>query len=229
MRVPLRISHFGDRPVDISGRRLEKVLFDNCSLGPPSSPRYRSRISDIALIDCAQLASGVCGAILENVIVSGLSREGRIPLFLSGVVFNRCRLEGRISFFKLHAAPSALSPPSETAVWLAANQDFYQSVDWALDIQDADFTFGPDLHFVPGALVKRHSETQALVRRSKLTSVSLGDLPWGKSSLSLAVQWFLQDSPYEDTVLVAAKKSRGFADDLAAIRMLRENGIAEPA
>jgi len=170
----------------------------------------------------------IAGAILENVTVRGLAREGRIPLFLAGVAFDRCRLEGKLSAFKLAAAPSSLSHSKEVAIWNEANRSFYSNVEWAVDIRDAEFSSGPDLHFIPGSLVLRDPESQALVRRDRLNGVRISELNWGKSALGVAISWFLEDGPYEDTVLVAAKRSRNFSEDVAAIQMLRSEGLAEP-
>jgi hypothetical protein len=124
-------------------------------------------------------------------------------------------------------SPSLDDSAEQVAVWSAANRAFYASTDWALDISEAHFTSGPDLHFVPGELVRRDPSTQALVSRRALDGISLASLPWEGSSLRLATEWFLAHSPYEDVVLAAAKGTSYFQCDLAALGMLREKGIAE--
>jgi hypothetical protein len=111
---------------------------------------------------------------------------------------------------------------------MEANRSFYSEVDWALDISSAEFTFGPDLHYVPGHLVRRDPSTQALVWRQRLAEQPVASLPWGNSSLRVAVEWFLEAECYDSAVLVAATKTKGFADDLAAIAMLRKRGLADP-
>ncbi|MGA7991866.1 MAG: hypothetical protein WCC53_10575 [Thermoanaerobaculia bacterium] len=159
-------------------------------------------------------------------LVDGLGREGRIPLFLAGVVFRHVTLKGRVTSFKLQASPSFNDSRAQVALWQAANRAFYASTDWALDISEAHFTSAPDLHFVPGALVRRDPVSQALVPRRALAGIALTSLPWGGSALRVALEWFLADSLYEDVVLVAARGSSHFQRDLAALAMLRERGIA---
>jgi hypothetical protein len=223
-----RASHFGDPPLDISNRTFDRTLFDNCSIAQPSHPSQRSIIRAVNLTRCAHRCCLIAGAAIEDCRIDGLTRQGDIPLFLSGVVFRHVVLAGRIGFFKLNLAPSLRSAPSETALWKEANQRYYESTDWALDISSAEFTFAPDLHFIPGSLIRRDPGSQALVSRANLSGADLATLPWGHSSLRVAVDWFLQNGPYEDVVLAAGKKSRGYSDDVAAIKMLRERGLAAP-
>ena len=221
-------SHFGAPPHHIADLSFRRCFFDNCSLAQPPDPERRSVIRNVSLVQCKQRACLLAGVVLDNVLVDGLGREGDIPLFLAGVVFRRVTLRGRITFFKLHASPSLNHSSEQVALWQAANRGFYASTDWALDISEARFTSGPDLHFIPGALVRRDPASQALVLRRALSGISLAGLPWEGSALRLALEWFLADSPYENVVLVAAKGTSYFRRDLAAINMLREKGIAEP-
>lgn len=220
------LSHFGAPPLKISNLSFHKCFFDNCTLSQPTDPQGRSIIQNVSLVQCKQRGCGLDGAILDNVTVDRLGREGRIPLFLPGVVFRHVTLKGRITFFKLQASPF-LEDPERNAQWVDANRSFYESVDWALDISETIFTWGPDLHFVPGSLIRRDPETQVLVTRRALEGVALASLPWQGSSHKTGLEWFLQDGPYEDVVLVAAKGTTYFEQDLAAIRMLQERGIAK--
>ncbi len=221
-------SHFGAPPQHIADLSFHKCFFDNCSLAQPPDPERRSVIRNVSLVQCKQRASLLAGAVLDNVLVDGLGREGRIPLFLAGVVFRHVTLKGRLTFFKVQASPSVNHSSEQVALWQAANRAFYAHTDWALDISEARFTSGPDLHFIPGALVRIDPASQALVSRRALSGISLPGLPWAGSALRVALEWFLADSPYEDVVLVAAKGTTYFQRDLAAINMLREKGIAEP-
>ena len=230
--TPLRtieLSHFGDPALSLADLSFDRVLFDNCALLRPSHPSRRSYLRRISVRGCQQRACLIAGAAIEDTVVHNLSRLGDMPLFLSGVVFRHVVLSGRISLFKLNLAPTLQPDPRERMLWLTANRTYYSETDWALDISRAEFTFGPDLHFVPGSLIRRDAATQALVRRSAVAGVNLSGLPWGESALEIALSWFIQDGPYEDVVLVAPKGSKSHERDLAAITMLRERGLAEPA
>jgi hypothetical protein len=222
------LTHYGDDAVQVSGLRFQQCFFDNSVIGPPSDPRFRSVFSDLYLQRCKQRACSLSGTIIDNVLVDGLGREGRNPLFLSGVALRHVTLKVRVGLFKLHPTPYTFPTTAQLKLWMRANLAHYDTVDWALDISEAQFTFAPDLHFIPGSLVRIDPSTQALVTREKAISVDLHSLPWGRSSPGIALKWFIEDSPYADVVLVGATKSAGFDADLAALTMLRERGIAEP-
>jgi hypothetical protein len=213
---------------EISRRRFESCYFDNCSLRPSAGEQLTIR--EVEFVGCSQRASSVAGAVLDEVVVDGLRNAGDMPLFLQGVRFRHVTLRGRISQFKINPTEVLVdwSSPEAKQAFLE-QQKFYAAVDWALDIREASFTFGPDLHFVPGGLVRFDPSTQALIRRSSFLGVDLASLPWEKSALEIGVQWFLEDSPYEEAVIVAPKKAKSSKPDLAAIQMLRDLGLAEPS
>lgn len=223
----LELNHFGDEAVKISGMSFQRCFFDNSGIGPPSHPRFRSFISDLYLQECRQRACALSGVVIDNVVVDGLGREGRMPLFLSGVALRHVTLKGRIGFFKLQATPYINPTAQQLKLWADANRAYYEGVDWALDISEAQFTFAPDLHFIPGSLIRIDPATQALVTREKAMSVSLDSLPWGDSGFDIALKWFIEDGPYDEVVLVAPKKSKGFSADVKVLNMLRERGIAD--
>src|SRR5262249_35117455 len=142
----LRVAAYPTAPLHLSGWSFVDCIFDNCTLGPPRSPTERSYIGRIALTACRQRSSGLRGVVLDEVEVHDLGRDGRMPLFLSGVVFRHVRVSGSISFFKLNPAPVISPTPTQLSMWLTANSEFYRTVDWAIDISAARFSFGPDLH-----------------------------------------------------------------------------------
>jgi len=222
------ISHaaFPKEPIRFSGGEYRACCFDNCSLAAAGPAGAYSYIGQCVLIRSRQLACGLSGVVLDEVLVDGLARLGRMPLFLSAVVFRHVTLRGRISMFKLNPTPQPLPTPGQRESWIGAHLEFYRNVDWALDISRADFTFGPDLHYVPGQLIRRDEETQALVERDALQNALWQSLPWGGSALRVAVDWFLQDGPYQSTVLVAGRKTKSFRQDLDALEMLRREGLA---
>lgn len=156
--------------------------------------------------------------------MDGWRNEGRIPLFAWACVFKHVSLRGRITAVKLTDGPTTwISRRPEE--WTAANRAYYARVDWAPDIQNAKFTSSPELHFIPGALIRRHPETQALVTRAQAVQALNAKLPWGESGMEIALRWFVQDGPYEDVVLAAPRAAKYFRIDLAALEMLRREGL----
>ena len=108
---------------------------------------------------------------------------------------------------------------------IVRHKDFYETVDWALDISEARLT-RCDISGVPGHLVRRDPATQILITRER----------------ALAAQWTavapqtpeyygierLLESPMDSTVLVACPRDKDFDRTLATFARLREAGIAEP-
>lgn len=206
--------------------RFEKCFFDNCSLGQANSPDQRLILRNIELINCRQRACDVGNAAIEDTFVDCLGREGRMPLFAWGAVYKHVVLKGKLSAMKLNQLVSPTVSASTQALWDTANRTYYQSVDWALDIREAEFQGSIDIHSVPGRLIRRDPETQVLVRRDTLSQINWQELPWGKSAFDIAFEWFLNDGLYDDVVLVASKRSKGFKDEMKAIEMLRKEGVA---
>jgi hypothetical protein len=207
--------------------RFTKCFFDNCSLGKTDHPSRRLIIRNVEIRNCKQRASDINNAAIEDAIIDGIGKEGRLPLFSWAAVFRHVTLKGKLSAIKLNQFTQPVPIPSLQQLWDDANRLYYQSVDWALDIRQAEFQGGIDLHCVPGSLVRRDPETQVLAKRAVLNSVDWRNLPWDKSSLWVAIDWFLKDGLYDDVVLIASKRSAGFKDDMRSIAMLRERGIVE--
>ena len=185
------------------------------------------RVRNVTVRNCSFRNCSAIGTVFRGVDVDGFKKVGRQPLILWGSLFCNVRLAGRIGFFKLALAPNAArASAAYTQRWGKSCTDFYAGVDWALDITAAKFTFGPDLHFVPGHLVRRDPSTQILVTKDQARSALGSDLALGESSVATALTWFLDDSPYDSTVIAAPLGSRLFERDLAAFETLRSRGCA---
>jgi hypothetical protein len=216
------------RPTDsvVQNVSFSKCSFDNCTVLGAEHPSQRVILRNIEIINSGQRASSIANAAIEDAVISGMGKEGRIPLFAWGAVFKHVTLRGKLSAMKLNRWVAPVPPPSKQQRWDNANKAYYQCVDWALDLREAEFQGSLDLHCLPGSLIRRDPETQVLVKRSSLSDVDWRSLSWGKSSFDLAIQWFLDDGLYDDVVLIASKRTAYFKDDLQAIAMLRSEGIA---
>jgi len=107
----------------------------------------------------------------------------------------------------------------------ASAEKFWQSVDWALDIREAQF-IECDIRGIPARLIRRDEETQVIVRREKAAEGEWRRLALSDTQWPTALQ-FMLDSGDPDTVLVASKRDRAFKRELAGLRLLRDAGIAE--
>jgi len=213
-------------PWRMSGLELDDCLFDNCQVSCSWRLQRRFLIQNVTFLNCGHIGSGMDAAVLEDVIVDGWRNEGRIPLFAWACVFKHVSLRGRITAIKLTDGPAPSWVSRRPDDWSAANRAYYAQVDWALDIREAKFTSAPELHFIPGSLIRRDPETQALVTREQAVQALSAGLPWGESGMEIALRWFVDDGPYDDVVLVAARAAKYFRRDLATLAMLRREGLA---
>ncbi|MFI6289893.1 hypothetical protein ACIBCM_35060 [Streptomyces sp. NPDC051018] len=200
--------------------RFDRCVFIVCSLvqfGDPEPPLVARHITATR---CTLDNCYVAGVRFEDITIEHLTVRGG-PLSLRGCVFSRVTLKGRIgplvAAMPLAPARSELHPYATGAI-----VDAYASVDWALDISEAEFT---DVAFdlVPGDLIRRDPETQFLLHRDKLEGLDPTTLP---RSANLFVDRF-QYSPFDTMVAVAPKRSRRFQPFLESLRELRERGLAE--
>jgi hypothetical protein len=123
--------------------------------------------------------------------------------------------------------PLPTDPVRESA-FARANEEYYASVDWAVDISNAEFVEA-DLRSLPARLVKRDPETQVVVRRERVLAtreiwerLDLSATPWDVALENMILfNW-------SDRVLVAPKANRrDFERHLNGLRALRRAGVAE--
>lgn len=106
--------------------------------------------------------------------------------------------------------------------FVVANRQFYQDVDWPIDILQAEFG-SVRLSSIPGELIRTDSATQVRLRRSDLTRRNWSALPL-PSVTRVHVECALA-SNYEYQVVVAPKRNSGFAEALRGIEILRREGF----
>jgi hypothetical protein len=104
---------------------------------------------------------------------------------------------------------------------------FYASVDWALDISEAEFREA-DIRCIPATLIRRDPKTQAVVTREKAMEGRWRSLDLSKTWWAEQIQHMLDRDCAPDTILVAPKRNHRFNDLVDGIRRLREAGVAEP-
>lgn len=209
---------------DISG-----CTFDDCDIPPQSLPGAWTMIRNVVLRDATNINCSIRTAMFDEVALHNLKRHGEGPLFLWCCVFRHVTLSGKISGIKINRAVAVGTYAGEVHqdVWDARVEEFYDSVDWALDIAEAKFGGSVSFEAIPGDKVRRNRETQVLVRREQLMKSDWRALDFGKSAFDISLSWFLSDSLFDSVVLAARTASREFRGDLAVLDMLRNEGIAE--
>ncbi len=220
-----------DPSAEFSDVEFDRCVFQGCAFGMTltRSARRRTHIRSVVLRNCEVRACHLDGAIVEDVMIDGLKTHGLHQCF--GVVYKHVVLRGRIGRLMLSSTilpASADERETKTAAvqreFDEANATFYEGVDWALDISEGEFE-ELDLRGIPARLIRRDPETQFVVTRERAL---LGE--WRSPEFGMAAQFMLDfflKSGKPDFVLVAAKRSKKFAERLAEFRQLRERGIAE--
>jgi len=241
------------------GLRFERCFFDNCGVSPNESGVERTRLRNIAVVDCRVWACHVYWAVVEDALVDGLKTDSgggkTTPFRIEGAALKHVVLRGKIGSMAIAAAariwradkPSIfvkLFQPAEMA-WRsrqtarrtrareidAANVRFYQEIDWALDIREAQF-YSVTIQGVPSNLIRRDVATQAVITRSAAER-GLGDAlerfpQLGDTYWPYELDRFLRRDSAQDLILVAPKRHPKYKQQLDGIKMLREAGVADP-
>ncbi len=118
-----------------------------------------------------------------------------------------------------------LAPEEQQRVFDQANSQFYASVDWALDLTEAEFE-ECDVRGVPGRLIRRDPSTQVLVTRDAAITGRWRSLDLTGTYWATALDLFLE-SQMPDIVLVAPKRNKNFRLLAEGLQKLRDCGVAE--
>jgi hypothetical protein len=203
-----------------------KCRFESSGFSITRKPELRATVRNVRLSRCEQRGSTVKAAIIEDVIVDHFKTNGLFQTW--GAVFKHVTLRGKIG--RIMASP-LVAPGSATIdeqnAFDVANAEYYASVDWAVDISEAEFEGECDLRRVPAHLVRRDPRTQVVIKREKAMSGKWRDVDLSTTYWASAIEGFLNEGD-ADIVFVAGKRDPKFRDLLEGLRKLREAGVAEP-
>ena len=214
--------HFWQR--EYSNMVFRNCEFVGCSLGFPREPKKRQRLTHCKFYDIEQRGSTLNGTIVEEVLVDGFKTNGLFQTW--GAVFKHVTFRGKMG--RIMLSPLLVVHPDKVKLqqaFIEANKTYYETVDWALDISEAEFAEA-DLRGVPGHLIRRDPETQVLIWREKAILETWRKLNLTRTYWPTALEFFLK-SGAESIVLVAPKSDREFNELLEGLNMLREAGVAE--
>jgi hypothetical protein len=214
-----------------SGRTHAGMTFTDCEFRScilaldKQELSLRPRVTDMVFRHCAATACSMTAVIVEDVLVDGLRTSDQLPTWAT--VFKHVILKGKIDCLMLSNLFHPGYPNSQFQQVIAkANADYYATVDWALDISEAEFK-DFDCRCVPSRLIRRDPETQVVVTREKAMEGHWQELDLERTHWKVAIE-FMLDQGGADVVLAAPKRSRRFKDLLAGLKLLREAGVAEP-
>lgn len=190
---------------DLTFRRCE---FVSSSISITTDPASRSAVRNVVLEDCSVRTSDLhqaWGAVFKHVVV-----RGRI---------------GRLMCSPLISSMAGETP--EQRAFDEANAAYYEGVDWALDISQAEAN-EIAISGVPARLVRRDPETQVVLTRETALAGEWRSLDHVTACwFETAIEGMLLDGE-PDVVLAAGRRDREFRKLMAAIEQLRAAGITEP-
>ncbi len=173
--------------------------------------------------DCRVRGIGIGPVIVEDTLIDGLWTAQ--PVFVWGPALKHVTIRGRVGSVMISDVHKPAASPVEERAFLDANRAYYRSVDWALDITEAEFEEA-DIRGVPGDLVRRDPRDQVLVRRDDLLdgrwrSIDLDGTYWPTSlQLMLNHNW-------ESQVLLAPRGDKAYRMLVRGLMRLRDAGIAD--
>ncbi len=219
----VRIKHQDDIPA--GPVRVEGCVLEGCSVAVLSDATEHLEVTGARLVGCEVAGGGVRGVILRDVVVDGL-KISSLPQVL-GCLFDRVVLKGRIDQLVIDRQ---LPTVHEPAPFYRREKTFYDSVEWALDIRELDC---PDLDIrgLPGRLIRRDPQSQAMILRSRLDEVgrdALREVDYSGTPFKFAITDLLA-STWEDVVVAAPRTGKGADRGREVIADLRRRGIAEPS
>lgn len=202
-----------------------RCSFQSSAISITFDPRLRSTVRNVRVVKCQQRGCSLWPAIVEDVLVEDFKTNGLFQIW--GAVFKHVTLRGKIGRIMVSplVAPGSATVEQQRA-FDDANAEYYSTVDWALDISDAQFE-ECDLRRVPAHLVRRDPETQVVIRREKAMRGEWRKLDLGKTYWASAIEGFLLEGD-PDMVLIAGKRQQKFRDLLEGLKKLRDAGVAEP-
>ena len=108
-----------------------------------------------------------------------------------------------------------------------ANDAYYATVDWALDISEIE-TRDFSIRGIPWEKIRINPETQAVVTRDSLRVTDYRKLPLPQTYFGTAMETIAM-LKLDYVLLVAGILGKNYTQEIECIKLLRESGIAVAA
>lgn len=208
--------------------RLANCTFENSAFSLTTILDRRSSASNLDIVKCSANGCDVGPAVFRNIRIDSLSTNDLLIVW--GALFDRVKLSGSIGKIKINPFVHHSDRSESTqGPFDRAREEFYRTVEWALDISEAKFKEF-DVRGIPAKLIRRDPETQVVVTRERAMrpgwreQISAANTLW-----PFMINLFLSDGD-QDIVLAAplgAPKAK--RDSLInGLNELRRLGVAEP-
>jgi hypothetical protein len=209
----------------VEGMEFRRCRFESCTLSAVLHPTQRTVVRDFRLFDCSERGCLVGPVVAEEVLIDGLGTGDLLQTW--GAVFRHVTLRGRIGRVMTSSIVDISSDdPRPQRLFDEANARYYETVDWALDISEAEFEEA-DIRGVPARLIRRDPETQVVVTRERALEGRWRELDLSGTYWDTYIE-FMLDRGDDDVVLIASRRAHDFQPLLEGLRLLREAGVAEP-
>lgn len=203
---------------------FHQCKFNNCAISITRNPYRRSILRNIRFHNCVEIGCALEAAILEDILVDHFMTHDLFQTWAA--VFKHVALRGKIGRIMISPLLAAgMASPEEQASFDAANAQFYSSIDWALDISNAQFE-ECDIRRIPAHLIRRDPETQVVIKREKALTSEWRKVDLSKTYWPAYIEGFLADGD-DDVVLAAPIQHPEFRVLLEGLVRLRNEGIAE--
>jgi len=202
---------------ELHDREFDRCVFRSCS-AVAEGPLGRPVLRRIRAVNCRLESCDALGAIFDDCTFDGL-RFNRMPL-VYGCAFRHVVFRGDFGRVLIRGSSVTGKPNAIDH----ANDRFYETVDWALDITEVRSS-DLEIHDVPLHLVRRNPETQAVILRRRLSFREMKRLGIGPTASQFLASFFPDDP--DRKLRIANVRSRNFADQVQAIAQLRAVGLAE--
>ncbi len=192
----------------LEGATFERCTFHGGQIGYGST---RATLRHARLTDCRLKHKRVSCVCFDEVIVRNLKSGGMVHVI--NCLFRHVSFQGQ--FDKLFIEPSDY-PRDPTPA------SYYASVDWALDISQAEFV-ELDLRGIPSPLVRRDPAHQVVVTRER----ALGRDGWKQiTHYRGRIERMLRSTDRDEVFIVAGKRGKNAGIELEGIARLLELGVA---
>jgi hypothetical protein len=197
----------------LAGASFEQCVFDGCNVRGGVGPY--GIVRNVEARKCKFKSTEPFDTILEDVTIEDLDTGGG-TLTISNCLFKHVVLKGK--FDKWFVRPTSHAQMDA--------EKYYASVDWALDLREAEFK-EIDLRGIPVKLLRRDPEVQVIVYGKDAARVpGWKDLPY--STWSTAIERVTgEDAARTHVVLIPAKRGKGYAEQIASAKKLHALGLAK--
>lgn len=221
-----------------TGRTYSDIEFVNCRFHPPGFSAIRlpaepgldlvgrrSIARNIRFKNCQADGVGFIGpGIVEDSVIDGMKVTNHVQT--KGTVFKHVVIKGKVDKLMITQNVDIFSKsPWVQRAFDDANEKYYESVDWAIDISEASFK-DCDIRQLPTRLIRRDPETQMVITREKAMEGTWRDIDLSETHWRISIEHFLDEGSH-DLVMVASKRARNFRKLLDGLKKLRDAGIVE--